>query len=111
MGRLAMQLSCGAAAYVRKFGSYDRPGCELKYETPVIAHTSSVREDVCIGTFDTSRGKYCINHGSTIPEGGWGMFSSTLEALFTEHEVWVGKKFRNAPRIYILIKTIKKDNI
>ncbi len=70
MGRLAMQLSCRAADNVGKFGPYDRQGREIKYETPVIAHTSSMREDVCIGTFDTSHGKDCIDHGSDISEGG-----------------------------------------
>ncbi len=58
-------------------------------------------EDVCIGTFNTSRGKDCIDRGSTIPEGGGDMNANTLEALFTEHEVWLGKTFRNMPRIYI----------
>ena len=70
---LAMQLSCGATDNVGKFGSYDRQGGEIKNETPVIANTSSVREDACIGTFNTSRGKDYINQGSAIPEGGGDM--------------------------------------
>ncbi len=85
-----MHLSCRAVDNVGKFGPYDRQGREIKYETPVIAYTSSVREDVCIGTFNTSRGKDCIDWGSAIPEGGGDMISSTLEALVTEHEVWLG---------------------
>jgi hypothetical protein len=43
--------------------------------------------------------------------GGGGMIASTLEALFTEHEVWLGKTFENAPRINVFIKITKKDNI
>ncbi len=65
---------------VGKFGSYDSQGCEIKNETPVIAHTSSVREDVWTGTFNTSCGKDCINQGRAIPEGGGNMNASTLEA-------------------------------
>jgi hypothetical protein len=29
------------------------------------------------------------------------MNSSTLEELFTEHEVWLEKAFGNVPRIYV----------
>ncbi len=39
------------------------------------------------------------------------MNASTLEALFTEHEVWLGKTFGNVPRIYAFIKITKKDYI
>ncbi len=59
-----MQLSSGAAENVERLGSYDRQGREIKYETPVTPHTSSVREDICIGTFNTSHGKFgkdCID--------------------------------------------------
>jgi hypothetical protein len=68
---------------VGKFGSYNRQGHEIKNEMPVIANTSSMRENVCIGTFNTSHGKDCIDRGSAIPEGGGEMNASTLEALFT----------------------------
>ncbi len=111
MGRLANQLSCGAMDNAGKFGLYDRRGLKIKNGTPVIAQTSSVREDVCIGTFNTSHGKKCIDRGSAIPEGGWDMNTITLEALFTGHEVWLGKTFGNAPRIYIFMKITKKDDI
>jgi hypothetical protein len=110
-GRLAMQLSCGATDNVGKFGFYDRQGHEIKNETPVIDNTFSVREDVCIGTFNTSHGKDCINWDSAIPEGGGNVNANTLEELFAELEVWLGKMFRIAPRMYVFIKITKKDDI
>ncbi len=70
-----------------------------------------MREDVCIGTFKTSHGKDCINQVSAIPEGEGELNASTLEALFTEHVVWLGKTFGKVPRIYIFIKITKKDDI
>ncbi len=82
---------------------YDRQGREIKNETPVIFHTSSAREDVCIGTFNTSCGKDCIDQGSAISEDGGDMNASTVEVLFTEHDFWLGKAFGNAPRIYTFI--------
>ncbi len=106
-----MQLSCGAAGNVGKFSSNDRRGHEIKYETPVIAHTSSAREDVCISTFDTSHGKDYIDQGSAVPEDGGDIYASILEALLTEYEVWLGKTFGNEPRIHVFIKNTKKDNI
>jgi hypothetical protein len=106
-----MQLSCGAMDDVGKFGSYDRQGYEIKNETPAIANTSSVMEDVCIGTFNTSRGKDCIDWGSAIPDGGGDMNASRLKALFIEHEVWLRKTIGNVPRIYAFIKITKKDDI
>jgi hypothetical protein len=42
--------------------------------------------------------------------GGYG-FQYILKALFTEHEIWLGKTFGNVPRIYTFIKINKKDNI
>jgi hypothetical protein len=80
-------------------GSYDRQGGEIKNETHLIAHTSSVREDVCIGKFNTSHSKDWFDWGSAIPEGGRDMNAGALEALFTEHEVWLGKLFGNAASI------------
>ena len=111
MGRLAMQLSCKATNNFGKFGSYNRRGCEVKNETPVIANTFSMRVDVCIGKFNISCGKDCIDQGSAISEGGGDMNASTLEALFTEHKVWLGKTFGNAPRVNMFIKVTKKDDI
>jgi hypothetical protein len=111
MGRLAMQLSCGATDDVGKFGSYDRRGRKIKNETPVISQAPSVREDVCICTFNTSHGKDCLDWGSAILEGGRDMNASTLEALFTEHEVWLRKTFGYMPKMYVFIKITKKDDI
>jgi hypothetical protein len=52
-----------------------------------------MREDVCIDTFNTGRGKDCINWDGAVSENEVDMIAGALETLFAEHEVCLQKMF------------------
>ncbi len=85
-------------------------GCEIKNLNTYDCHTSSVREDVCIGTFNTSHCKDCIDWGSAIPESGgiwipvhwrhcslnmWSGWGRCLEMHTKKDDIWISMFLHN----------------